>query len=58
MLHARNTIENRNDLIEDTITKLEPIFGKVKFYIYIFELLYVYIKEYKNIYSKSIDLSC
>jgi len=36
MLHAHNIIQNRSNLIDDTITKLEPFFGKVKFYIYFF----------------------
>jgi hypothetical protein len=32
MLHARNTIENKTDLIDQTITQVETFFGKVKFF--------------------------
>ncbi len=58
MLHAHNIIENKTNLIDDLITKLEPFFGKVKFYIFSKYYHYLYIKEYKNINIKSIDLSC
>ncbi len=36
MLHAHNIIENKSNLIDETITKVEPFLGKVKFYIVVF----------------------
>jgi len=43
MLHAHNIIENKNNLIDDIITKLEPFFGKVKFYIFSKYIIIIFI---------------
>lgn len=59
MLHTHNTIENRNDLIDNTMTKLESIYGKVIFFFSLNrKIFYMYVKGYKNIYNKNLNLSC
>lgn len=58
MLHAHNTIENKNYLIDDTIVKIEPFFGKVNFLLMKYSNVHICIfKEYEKINSESINIS-